>query len=136
MSGKCAVKKAKQRRLLLDNGYLKRFHGNEFFRINQRVFRRLSHVSGQQNNREQSTLQLSVLYSVRMKLVQSEDSQIEISVSIEISIWLCESRTEIPVYVRTKCLAVFCEWCVKYVYFLLNPWGGKKECNLKWNRAW
>jgi hypothetical protein len=44
--------------------------------------------------------------------------------------------TEIPVYIRTKCWVVFCECCVKCVYFLLNPWGEEKECNLRWNRVW
>jgi hypothetical protein len=34
--------------------------------------------------------------------------------------------TEIPVYVRTKCCVVFCECCVKCVYYLLNPWGEEK----------
>jgi hypothetical protein len=37
---------------------------------------------------------------------------------------------------RTKCWFVFCEWCVKCVYFLLNPWGKEKERNLRWSRVW
>jgi hypothetical protein len=44
--------------------------------------------------------------------------------------------TEIPVYIRTKCWVVFCESCVKCAYFLLNPWGEVKECNVRWNSVW
>jgi hypothetical protein len=42
--------------------------------------------------------------------------------------------TEIPAYFKTKCWVVFCEWCVKCVYFLIP--GGKKERNLRWNTVW
>jgi hypothetical protein len=66
---KCAVRKAQQRRLFARKRLAEtRFRGNEYACINQRVTRRLTHVSWQQRLTEETT----VLYSVCMKLVQSE----------------------------------------------------------------
>jgi hypothetical protein len=53
-----------QRRLLIDNGYLKHFRGNEYACINQSVL-------WPQRITEESTGRLGVLYSVRTKFVQS-----------------------------------------------------------------
>jgi hypothetical protein len=53
-----------------------RFRGNEYVGIYQNVARRLLYVfvatDETENNRGQSTVLLGDLYSVRMKLVQSE----------------------------------------------------------------
>jgi hypothetical protein len=50
-----------------------RFRGNEYVGMNRGVARRLSHVfMATENEREQSTVLLGELYSVHMKLVQSE----------------------------------------------------------------
>jgi hypothetical protein len=38
----------------------------------------------------------------------------------------CPALTEISVYSRSKSWVVFCECCVKCVYFLHNPWGEGK----------